>query len=585
MSFLVENGVLKEYTGSDTVVVITGDEITEIGCGAFSEKCVQFVYILGKVKKICQSAFYGCAALETVVFGDNVTEIGQFAFYGCTALEAVELPDYIMVIDECAFRNCTSLKKLTLPKYLKRIEEQAFAGCAKLKTLVLPDTVTSVGDFAFENCTKLKMVYGGRKLKEIGVAAFENCTSLRKIYNIANRDLKIGARAFRGCRDLAYTDAELALFTKLFGPGRPTDDRDLWGLIYIDQVVYGYWEMCAGIALPYCTRGISSYAFEKHCLDSVKFNHELKFIGEGAFESCPNLKSVFIPASVAEIGNRAFHWCASLETAQFSENIGITEISNNMFEKCAKLKTVNIPDSVIRIGRYAFADCSSLEDITIPDSVTEIDIGAFKGCLRLRNKDGFTIIRDCLYNYYGDEKKIRLPDNIKKISSEAFPTIYGPENIILNNGLREIDNYAFYFCKFKEMRIPDGVTRIGNCAFMHCDKLEEINIPDSVTKLGIAVFSDCTALTRVRLPKGISAIEGSTFENCKSLKEITIPDGVKVYHNAFDGCPNLEKAYIPADVTLLECAFENCPRLTIVTPAGSPAEQYAKENGIPVENF
>lgn len=55
---------------------------------------------------------------------------------------------------------------------------------------------------------------------------------------------------------------------------------------------------------------------------------------------------------------------------------------------------------------------------------------------------------------------------------------------------------------------------------------------------------------------------------------------------AFYNCKNLKKIIIPKSVKdIWAYAFEGCPNLTIYTPKGSYAEQYAKANSIPVVNI
>ena len=60
--FIIENGVLTEYTGAAKKVEIP-DEVTSIGYGAFSE----------------------CSRLEKVTIPESVTSIGEGVFYGCSS--------------------------------------------------------------------------------------------------------------------------------------------------------------------------------------------------------------------------------------------------------------------------------------------------------------------------------------------------------------------------------------------------------------------------------------------------------------------------------------------------------------------
>ena len=72
---------------------------------------------------------------------------------------------------------------------------------------------------------------------------------------------------------------------------------------------------------------------------------------------------------------------------------------------------------------------------------------------------------------------------------------------------------------------------------------------------------------------------------CKSITEVKLPVGiVNIGLNAFDNCVALTKITIPHTVKKIGYdAFDNCPRLVIHGDAGSLAEAYAKENGIPFE--
>ena len=65
--------------------------------------------------------------------------------------------------------------------------------------------------------------------------------------------------------------------------------------------------------------------------------------------------------------------------------------------------------------------------------------------------------------------------------------------------------------KICDVRIQEGVTSIGNCAFDGCDKLKNVSIPDSVNSIGFFAFNDC-ALARVIIPAK-AEIMGIAFDH------------------------------------------------------------------------
>ena len=61
-----------------------------------------------------------------------------------------------------------------------------------------------------------------------------------------------------------------------------------------------------------------------------------------------------------------------------------------------------------------------------------------------------------------------------------------------------------------------------------------------------------------------------------------IPEGITVLgYGSFNGCRSLTDVYLPQSVEKIgDYAFAHCPKLTLHVPAGSYAEQYAKEHNI-----
>ncbi|MGN1273085.1 MAG: leucine-rich repeat protein, partial [Thermoguttaceae bacterium] len=85
--------------------------------------------------------------------------------------------------------------------------------------------------------------------------------------------------------------------------------------------------------------------------------------------------------------------------------------------------------------------------------------------------------------------------------------------------------------------------------------------------------------------EGVKEIWFEAFKGCVSLTSIVIPEGVEMLDSGlFKGCKALKTVVIPGSVDdIFDDAFEGCPNVTIHAPAGSEAENFAKEKKIPFQ--
>lgn len=90
-------------------------------------------------------------------------------------------------------------------------------------------------------------------------------------------------------------------------------------------------------------------------------------------------------------------------------------------------------------------------------------------------------------------------------------------------------------------KVPPTVTTIGHDAFRQCQKLERIILPEGVKKIEYCAFKNCPNLKEVSLPNTLDSLGGDLFEGCMSLTSITIPRGVsKISSRVFSGCHTLQ---------------------------------------------
>lgn len=99
------------------------------------------------------------------------------------------------------------------------------------------------------------------------------------------------------------------------------------------------------------------------------------------------------------------------------------------------------------------------------------------------------------------------------------------------------------------IRIPDGVTVIGNSALSEQTEITGVIIPSSVLTIKEDAFDKCTSLGSVTFEgNGLRTIEKYAFCHCISLTSIQLPDSiVSIEVRAFSNCSNLTSAVVPGD--------------------------------------
>ena len=161
-----------------------------------------------------------------------------------------------------------------------------------------------------------------------------------------------------------------------------------------------------------------------------------------------------------------------------------------------------------------------------------------------------------------------IPDYPDSNSSPWYPCKSDINTVILEDGVTEIGDYAFYESGVLSIHIPDSVERIGANAFERAELLS-VTIPGSVGEIGNSAFNNCANLTSVTVSEGVETIGNEAFRGCTSLAYIDFPASItSVGSGAFMSCLNMTRVrFMPGNrmVTLGDNLFSECQHLTSVT--------------------
>lgn len=132
-------------------------------------------------------------------------------------------------------------------------------------------------------------------------------------------------------------------------------------------------------------------------------------------------------------------------------------------------------------------------------------------------------------------------------------------DFIIENGVLKA-----YIGSAATVRIPDGVTEIGDGVFARKFNLSTVIFPDSIVVIGKGAFRDCQLLNRVDLPKGLKILGDSCFYGCR-LSRVSFPHGLEqIGEYAFLSNKGLQDAVLPDTVAKIGAHAFNMTSLNAV---------------------
>lgn len=222
--------------------------------------------------------------IDNFVIPESVTAFGTGAFSGTAWLEARRAENPVVVVNNILVDAVTASGDIVIPDGVTGMVEKAFYYNSNITSVVIPDGVTMIPRDAFNYCENLTSAYIPDSVTNIAWGAFKYCEKLTDI-RMSNNVIYVGSGAF-------YQTGHLL--------NQSTDVR------YAGNWTIGCWPYSAELEIADGTVGLGGQSFGGCSMYSLVLPESVKYIGQAVFYNCKNLKQIYIPASVNEIGADAF---------------------------------------------------------------------------------------------------------------------------------------------------------------------------------------------------------------------------------------------------------------------------------------
>lgn len=302
---------------------------------------------------------------------------------------------------------------------------QVFDNCANLTTVEMP-AVTAIGNECFFRCPKLKNI-DLHFVEYIGTNAFKEISGLTNV-DLSNLRFA-GAGAFRGCANIQ-------------------------GALYLPKL-----------------ETLEHGAFVGLAIDSVNMPI-LTDLGKSGFYNCHSLTNVVAPRA-RYIRQWCFDSCTALTKVGFMPQLEMLE--NEAFRDNAELTNFKLAYCAQDVGEDIFMNCSKLQTIAI-------HAGSPLSEEWLTSGGGVTAVVT-RYGGYEDVAGVRwmyddLADGTVVVvgATGAVGDIEIPTRL---NGKRvtRVETGAFEgFSGIRSIKLPYGITDVGEEAFLNCDGIESIGV-------------------------------------------------------------------------------------------------------------
>ena len=154
---------------------------------------------------------------------------------------------------------------------------------------------------------------------------------------------------------------------------------------------------------------------------------------------------------------------------------------------------------------------------------------------------------------------VKLSNRCKVIGKKAFDSLR-VERVDFNEGLLEIQEFAFSRSNLKCAMLPDSIRSLGEYAFERTRELLTVRLPKYINEIPRGCFAVCPQIKYIELPVACKKVCDSAFKECYALDNITFSSVLEfIDQDAFSLDRNIKSIELPDSVTILgNGCFSNC---------------------------
>ncbi|SEA62997.1 Leucine rich repeat-containing protein, partial [Xylanibacter ruminicola] len=417
--------------------------------------------------------------------GKKLTGIDYLAFDECKKITNLPIPDNVLVIGPSAFNNCDALETIKFPSNLERIGKSAFSGCTKLVTVEFGSNNPPIIDkdlFNISNSSE-KTLYVPDKSSYVG-GGWDKFAYVME--GSVKENVPFGNMNF----NLSSTSLEATLIKVNNG------DK------IQDKVTIPYFISYEG--KEYVVSVIRKNAFVdiKSSLIHLSFEDNNNglcnlSIGESALSGCTKLRLLRLPKRLKKISKNAFSSCEKLVDIEFrgTPSSEITKGETIFHANTRKYGSLYVPtgngDYSALGWNLSIKRCDDVEEFQFPEGGM-----TYLGWKKNSAEMGETKL--IIGANPNGSSTLNLPKQVTRTQSDNSEVRYS---------LVAIGENAFSGKSFTNLVIPEGVTKIGENAFLNNLKLKTVDLPSTLNEIGENAFNGCnlgTITSRMATPPVIN---------------------------------------------------------------------------------